>query len=132
MKVFYRPISNKTRQVWSDAEQNLRSQIDFAKGNHCAREPCHPQATDKKVSQLSVWLLILVAIGKNIPASFTDKDVFQLWLGQVGFDRSKLNAIAKAKKLFVSETCFRFCAIDLRISFLALAIASKKIIQNHQ
>ena len=37
--------------------------------------------------------------------------------GQIGFDRSKLNTIAKAKKLFVSETCFRFCAIDLRISF---------------
>ena len=47
------------------------------------------------------------------------------------FDRSKLNAIAKAKKLFVSETCLRFCAVDLQISFLALAIASKKI-QNHQ
>ena len=50
----------------------------------------------------------------------------------VRFDRSKLNAIAKAKKLFVSETRFRFCAIDLRISFLALAITSKKIIQNCQ
>ena len=45
----------------------------------------------------------------------------------VRLDRSKLNAIAKAKKLFVSETCFRFCAIDSRISFLALAFASKKI-----
>ena len=44
----------------------------------------------------------------------------------VRFDRSKLNAIAKAKKLFVSETFLRFCAIDLQISFLALAIASKK------
>ena len=47
-------------------------------------------------------------------------------LGLVGFDRSKLNAIAKAKKLFVSETGIRFCAIDSRISFLALVIASKK------
>ena len=45
---------------------------------------------------------------------------------------SKLNAIAKAKKLFVSETGIRFCAIDSRISFLALAIASKKFIQNRQ
>ena len=36
---------------------------------------------------------------------------------------SKLNAIAKAKKLFVSDTRLRFCAIDSRISFLALAIA---------
>ena len=53
-------------------------------------------------------------------------------LGWVGFDRSKLNAIAKAKKLLVSETCFRLCAKDLRISFLALANASKKIIQNRQ
>ena len=44
----------------------------------------------------------------------------------VRLDRSKLNAIAKAKKLFVSETCLRFCAIDSQISFLALAIASKK------
>ena len=35
-------------------------------------------------------------------------------------------AIPKAKKLFVSETRFRFFAIDSRISFLALAIASKK------
>ena len=49
----------------------------------------------------------------------------------VRLDRSKLNAIAKAKKLFVSETCLRFCAIDSRISFLALAIASEKI-QNCQ
>ena len=32
----------------------------------------------------------------------------------------------------VSETGIRFCARDLRISFLALAIASKKIIQNRQ
>ena len=40
---------------------------------------------------------------------------------------SKLNVIAKAKKLFVSETGVRFCAIDLRISFLASAIASYKI-----
>ena len=32
----------------------------------------------------------------------------------------------KLKNLFVSETCFRFCAIDLQISILALAIASKK------
>ena len=39
---------------------------------------------------------------------------------------SKLNAIAKAKKLLFSEICLRFCAIDLQISFLALAIASKK------
>ena len=31
------------------------------------------------------------------------------------------------KNLFVSETCLRFCAIDLQISFLALAIASKKL-----
>ena len=45
----------------------------------------------------------------------------------VRFDRSKLNAIAKAKKLFVSETRFRFCAIDSQISFLALAVASKKL-----
>ena len=45
----------------------------------------------------------------------------------VRLDRSKLNTIAKAKKLFVSETCLRLCAIDLQISFLALAIASKKI-----
>ena len=44
----------------------------------------------------------------------------------VRFDRSKLNAIAKAKKLFVSETCLRLCALDLQISFLALAIASNK------
>ena len=33
----------------------------------------------------------------------------------------------KLKNLSVSETCLRFCAIDLQISFLALAIASKKI-----
>ena len=32
----------------------------------------------------------------------------------------------KLKNLFVSETCLRFCAIDLQISFLALAIACKK------
>ena len=38
----------------------------------------------------------------------------------------KLNAITKAKKLFVSETRLRFCSIDSQISFLALAIASKK------
>ena len=33
----------------------------------------------------------------------------------------------KLKNLFLSKTCLRFCAIDLQISFLALAIASKKI-----
>ena len=44
----------------------------------------------------------------------------------VRLDRSKLNAIAKAKKLFVSETCLRFCAINSQISFLGLAITSKK------
>ena len=38
----------------------------------------------------------------------------------------------KAKKLFVSETGIIFCAIYSQISFLALAIASKKIIQNRQ
>ena len=40
---------------------------------------CHPQATDKKVLQLSVWVPIgdqKLLIGKNIPASFTDKEVF--------------------------------------------------------
>ena len=39
--------------------------------------------------------------------------------------------LSKLKNLFVSETCLRFCAIDSQISFLALAIVSKKI-QNHQ
>ena len=34
--------------------------------------------------------------------------------------------LPKLKNLFVSEICLRFCAIDLRISFLALVIASKK------
>ena len=34
--------------------------------------------------------------------------------------------LPKLKNLFVSETCLRFCAIDLGISFLALAIASKQ------
>ena len=34
--------------------------------------------------------------------------------------------VANWKNLFVSETRFRFCGIDSRISFLALAIASKK------
>ena len=34
--------------------------------------------------------------------------------------------LSKLKNFFVSETCLRFCAIDSRISFLALAIASKK------
>ena len=33
--------------------------------------------------------------------------------------------LPKLKNLFVSETCLRFCAIDLQISFLTLAIASK-------
>ena len=39
--------------------------------------------------------------------------------------------LPKLKNLFVGETCLRFCAIDLPISFLALAIASKKIIQTN-
>ena len=34
--------------------------------------------------------------------------------------------LPELKNSFVSETCFRFCATDLQISFLALAIASKK------
>ena len=45
----------------------------------------------------------------------------------VRFDMSKLNTIANANKLYVSETHLRFCAIDLQISFLALVIASKKL-----
>ena len=36
-------------------------------------------------------------------------------------------SLPKLKKVFVSETCLRYCAIDLQISFLALAIASKKL-----
>ena len=40
----------------------------------------------------------------------------------VRLDRSKLNTIAKSKYIFVIETRLRFCAIDLQISFLALAI----------
>ena len=35
--------------------------------------------------------------------------------------------LPKLKNLFDSENCSRFCAIDLQISFLSLAIASKKI-----
>ena len=35
--------------------------------------------------------------------------------------------LSKLKNLFVSETCLRYCAIDLQISFLALAIASKTL-----
>ena len=35
--------------------------------------------------------------------------------------------LQKLKNSFVSETGIRFCAIDLQISFLALAIASKKL-----
>ena len=34
--------------------------------------------------------------------------------------------LPKLKNLFVSETCLRFCAIDLQISFLALVIATEK------
>ena len=34
--------------------------------------------------------------------------------------------LPKLKNLFVSETRLRFCAIDSQISFLALAIGSKK------
>ena len=40
--------------------------------------------------------------------------------------------VPKLKNLFVIENCFRFCAIELQISFLVLAIASKIIIQNRQ
>jgi len=65
----------------------------------------------------------------SLPVSLTKRF---LSFGNGGFDRSKLNVIAKAKKLFVSENCSRFCAIDLRISFSALGIASKNIIQNCQ
>ena len=34
--------------------------------------------------------------------------------------------LQKLKNSFVSETGIRFCAIDLQINFLPLAIASKK------
>ena len=34
--------------------------------------------------------------------------------------------LPKLNNLLVSETCLRFCAIDLRMSFLALAIVSKR------
>ena len=43
--------------------------------------------------------------------------------GLIGVNQMPL---PKLKNLFVSETGLRFCAIDLQISFLALAIASKK------
>ena len=90
--------------------------------NNYSIKTCHPRATDKNVLQLSVWVLVRnfqLQIGKNIPASFTDSS-------QVRFDRSKFNAIAKAKKLFVSETCLRFCAIDLQISFQLWQLHPKK------
>ena len=45
---------------------------------------------------------------------------------RVRFDRSKLNAIAKAKKLFVSETGIRFCAIDSRINFFSFGDCIQK------
>ena len=35
--------------------------------------------------------------------------------------------LPKLNNLLVSESCLRFCAIDLQMSFLASAIASKKI-----
>ena len=47
-------------------------------------------------------------------------------LGKVGFDRSKLTAIDSSKKLFVSETHTKSCAIDCRICFLELSIAVQK------
>ena len=34
--------------------------------------------------------------------------------------------LSKLNNLLVNESCVRFCAIDLQMSFLALAIASKK------
>ena len=34
--------------------------------------------------------------------------------------------LPKLNNLLVSESCLRFCAIDSQMSFLALAIASKK------
>ena len=76
-------------------------------------------------------LQIFVANWKNIPASITDRGFLALAM-VVWFDRSKLNTIGKAKTLFDSKTCFRFCATDSQISFLALAIASKKSIHNRQ
>ena len=36
--------------------------------------------------------------------------------------------LPKLKNLFVSETCLRFCAIDLQIIFLALGLHPKKSI----
>ena len=48
-------------------------------GCHQSRRSCHPRATDKKVLQRLGWVQISnqkLLIGKNIPASFTDKEVF--------------------------------------------------------
>ena len=39
--------------------------------------------------------------------------------------------LPKLKNLFVSETRLRFCAVDLWISFLALAIASKTVSETY-
>ena len=71
--------------------------------------PVTPEPLTKKYLHFRSGFLL--ANWKKYPTSFTDKEFFSFGNGgQVRFDRSKLNAIAKAKKL---------CAIDSRISFLA-------------
>ena len=76
-------------------------------------------------------LQILFANWKKYPCQFHWQRGFlalaiAVRLGYVGFDRSKLNSIAKAKKLFVSETGFRFCAIDSQISFFSFGACIQK------
>ena len=74
-------------------------------------------------------LPLLVANWKRYPRKFHWQRGFLalapvVRLGLIGVNKMPL---PKLKNHFVSETRLRFCAIDLRINFLALAIASKKI-----
>ena len=68
-------------------------------------------------------------MGFSMPVSLTKRffrTINAVRLGKVGFDRSKLTAIDSSKKLFVSETHTKSCAIDSRICFLELSMAVQK------
>ena len=91
----------------------------------CLSPPSHWQKSFMSFSLgSSSWLL--VANWKKYPHEFHWQRSFLALATAVRLERSKLNSIADAKKLFVSKTCLRLCAIDSQISFLASAIASKK------
>ena len=87
-----------SQTVWPDLTKNFQSGEMYP-------------VTQKSLATFGLGssLRILVTNWKKYPCQFHWQRGFLALAMAVRFDRSKLNAIAKAKKLFVSEIlCYRF------------------------